>query len=84
MYACKMVNPTHNACIKEIVNDIEVSIALDDSCGCLVHMSRGDIRVYKGLVDLTDVLSHDCFDNAYVITATIENLITVYNWCKIN
>jgi len=76
MYACKMIN-TSQACIKEIVNGFEISIAFDDSCIESSVLFRGDIRIYQGNVDITEN-----FSTQTTIIASIENLIEIYRWCK--
>jgi len=82
MYACKMVYPS-NACIKEMVNGYEISIAFDDSCNPQnTIMPRSDIRVYKisNNEDITDLICSDLFGIVTTIEGTIENLIKVYDW----
>jgi hypothetical protein len=78
MYAVKgMVRPDRQVCVKEIVNDIEISIGFDDSCGALQNMSRADIRLFDQ--DDNDITSEYSTD---VIVGTIENMIAVYEWVK--
>lgn len=77
MYGCKPFNNTQ-ICVKEVVNGFEISIAFDDSCGAFHNLTRGDIRVYcvSDDSDITESISQ------HTITASIENLIMVNEWCK--
>lgn len=44
------------ACLKMPYRDCEVSIAFDDSCGCMADLARVDLRVYYQDVDVTDLI----------------------------
>lgn len=51
--------PAHRTaaiCTKIILNGREISIALDDSCGAFMKLSRVNVRVYEGEEDVTDSL----------------------------
>lgn len=59
-------------CVRERVNGYEISISLDDSCGALCDLSRGDLRVYR-LSDDRDV-TREFFPNTSVVLASIDNM----------
>ena len=47
------------ACLKISYRDVEISISFDNSCGCMEHLGRADIRVYVGKdfeIDITDII----------------------------
>lgn len=42
-----------HACTKILLKGHEISIAMDDSCGCMSHYGRVEVRVFKDNVDVT-------------------------------
>ena len=77
MYGCRPFNFSQ-ICVKEVVNGYEISIAFDDSCRNMGNLVRGDIRVYCGKKDVTEMIHFG------TIVANIENIIMVNTWCKEN
>jgi hypothetical protein len=64
-------------CAKEVVGKYEISIAFDD------WNESDDIRIFCKGEDITEtVITALKFD--YEISATIDNLMQVYIWCKNN
>ena len=42
-----------HACTKIVLKGYEISIAMDDSCGCLNKYGRVDVKVFKNDEDVT-------------------------------
>lgn len=39
---------SEQACLKIEINGLEISAGFDNSCGAFAHLSRADIRVFRG------------------------------------
>ena len=54
VYGCKFLNDdSGHACTKILFKGYEISLVMDDSCGCLNHYGRVDVRVFKNDEDVT-------------------------------
>lgn len=59
----------------------EISIACDDSCGKLPHLSRSDIRLYRLDTNVTKELWPET-ENYGTVYASIENLAKAIKWLQ--
>ncbi len=69
----------NSACLKIPVWDIEISVAFDNSCGASPHLTRMDVRIYKGEVDITEEILGD-ERNGYI--TSFDQLVNIVNEVK--
>ena len=82
----QMVGPegSKNTCVTFTNGNKQVSLALDNSCGRLKRLSRGDIRLHRLNPDTRDVTA-DVTASVFaswdtVVPASIENFKLAMTW----
>jgi hypothetical protein len=77
IWSPKIGNATKQACCKIPYKGYEISIAMDDSCGCLTTLSRSDIRVFRDW-DSKDV-TEDFYKADSTCVANAKNLQYIFS-----
>ncbi len=81
MYAIKAMTNRGQACIKEIINGFEISVAFDDSCGVMQECYRADIRVFN-TVNNKDITNEVFNTTSDVIQGTFNNFSHAVQYCN--
>lgn len=65
-------------CTKIASGSKEISIACDDSCGTLKHLTRSEIALFDGDEEVT----YTIFPDMDVVSGTVENLRRALDWLE--
>lgn len=78
-----VIRPTSfkHANLKITEGSKEISIAFDDSCGALPHLSRGDIALFQNDDDMTSRI-YDPNEWGHTVHASLEALKKAIAWLE--
>ena len=69
-----------HVCVKFVAGKREVSLCLDDSCGAMSNLYRGDLRCFNGQADQTmEVFGKKEYETVH---ASLDNFELAMAWLK--